>query len=286
MDRRLYDFLKYECENQTSLTKKDFVQKFDYNLRDAEHYFNLLNPQDNALQTNLNVLEFLSEKLLKAVENPNLFEFYNELNNLNLLDLLTKKFKRTIALKTLSNGSLQLARDCGNYLLRDGFIGIFPKCPHHFTDKTYQFNNPFLDEELFHLVKKKKNLIIFFAHSAKDSQAFKISELEKALLNYEEIDRILIYEKEKYGDFVLFMNESIKACDMVIVFCSDHIRYPSFTYDEWSAAFASRKQIIPVFIKLNYVPILLRKKSGCLFAPSDFKKTIECIYQSILKRLA
>lgn len=79
------------------------------------------------------------------------------------------------------------------------------------------------------------------------------------------------------------MNEYIGKCSIMLLFCSENALNSEFVYDEWTAARALRKPIIPVFIHKEHIPALLSAEMGCKFDKNDFEKNVRVIYDLILK---
>ena len=53
---------------------------------------------------------------------------------------------------------------------------------------------------------------------------------------------------------------------------------------EWTAADAMGKPIIPIFIKTDHIPPLLRSRLGVEFDTFNFQKNIQTLYDLILKK--
>ena len=80
------------------------------------------------------------------------------------------------------------------------------------------------------------------------------------------------------------MNKYVGECDVMILFCSPNALKSDFVEDEWMAAHALKKPIIPIFIKTEHIPPLLRARIGVEFDTFDLHKNINLLYNLILKK--
>ncbi len=132
----------------------------------------------------------------------------------------------------------------------------------------------------------KRSYIGFFSYSMRDSQLFNIKKIAESLQSYKEIDEILWCEEDTRDNFIKYMDENIGKCDVMILFCSPNALESGFVEDEWMAAHAMKKPIIPVFLNIEHVPPLLRARIGVEFDVFNFKKNIKEIYNTIEKKLS
>ncbi len=58
----------------------------------------------------------------------------------------------------------------------------------------------------------------------------------------------------------------------------------NYLYKEWTAADAMGKPILPIFLKADHIPPLLRSRLGVEFDKFDFKKNITALYELIIKK--
>ena len=145
-----------------------------------------------------------------------------------------------------------------------------------------QQKSPEISEEE-EAAEKEINIIIFISYALKDAEFYKISELSKKLTSYIQIKNVLYFEESSIENFVKYMNKYIGECDIMVLFCSENALKSHFVEDEWTAALALRKPIIPVFTNKDHIPPLLRARIGCEFSTSDFQKNIDCLYKRIMK---
>ncbi len=131
----------------------------------------------------------------------------------------------------------------------------------------------------------KKDLLVFVSYTIKDANLFRISEIAETLTNYEEIGDVLYCEEDTRDNFIQYMNKYIGECDVMILFCSPNSLKSEFVQDEWMAARAMKKPIIPVYIKETHIPPLLRARIGFEFDTFDFQKNVQGLYDLILKKI-
>ncbi|MFX1365448.1 MAG: TIR domain-containing protein [Promethearchaeota archaeon] len=139
-----------------------------------------------------------------------------------------------------------------------------------------------LQEETIPIEKQSKK--IFVSYATKDAELFKIKEIAKGLRIYDEIEEVLYYEAESYDNFVKYMNDNLGRCDVVLLFCSPNSLESGPVEKEWTAADAMNKPIIPVFIRADHIPPLLKSRLGVEFDTFNMEKNIEEIYRIIMKR--
>ncbi|MFX0141072.1 MAG: ABC transporter substrate-binding protein, partial [Candidatus Hodarchaeota archaeon] len=144
-------------------------------------------------------------------------------------------------------------------------------------------------------LKKKKGLIspevvegknlIFISYTTKDSDLFQIPLITDILVQYPEIDDILYWESDMHDDIYEYMDDTLKLCSVILLFCTQNSLYSEPVKIEWRSALKLDKKIIPIFINPNDIPPLLTTKLGVQFKESEVYDSIEEIYQMILKKL-
>ena len=95
---------------------------------------------------------------------------------------------------------------------------------------------------------------IFFSYAKEDSQVFHISQIAKELKAFPEIDDVFYYEGQIYDDIYEYMDENLKGCDLLIIFCTENASDSKFVLMEWRSALSIEKKIIPIFIKKTDIP--------------------------------
>jgi len=126
-------------------------------------------------------------------------------------------------------------------------------------------------------------ILIFISHSTKDFNSFRIEEMGEKLKSYPEIDDVLYWEKDMKGDIIKYMNNNLSRCDLLILICSKNALISNPVETEWQTAFKLEKSIIPLFKKEENIPTLLTTKLGIKYSGRFFLKTIEDLYNLILK---
>ncbi|MFX1499855.1 MAG: NosD domain-containing protein [Promethearchaeota archaeon] len=133
--------------------------------------------------------------------------------------------------------------------------------------------------------KKKANVVlVFISYALKDSKLFKIKEIAEELTSYDRIENVLYCEEHTRDDFIRYMNKYVGDCDIMILFCSPNSLRSEYVEKEWAAADAMHKPIIPVFMKTEHIPPLLRSRVGVDFNAFEVQKTIHELYNLILKK--
>ena len=127
-------------------------------------------------------------------------------------------------------------------------------------------------------------IIVFASYATEDTEFFQVSRVAESLTHYAEIDDVLYWEEDLDDDIYEYMNRNIKKCDILILFCSEHIEDSEAVNIEWMAALKLKKKIIPVFIKESDIPPLLSTKRGIPFDRNTIDAIIEKLYLLILKK--
>ncbi len=130
-------------------------------------------------------------------------------------------------------------------------------------------------------------LVIFLSYATKDAELFNIEELATRLKSFKEIKEVLFWKENTDENIIKFMSDSINRCDVFVLFCSESALKSNAVEREWTAADADMmgKPIIPIFLKTEHIPPLLRSRLGIEFDLKDFNKNIEHIHSLILKKL-
>ncbi len=130
-----------------------------------------------------------------------------------------------------------------------------------------------------------KNIVVFVSYATKDRDLFKIKEFAEILTTYEKIDDVLYWEEDMKDNIIKYMSDNLDKCDIMLLFCSPHALNSKAIEKEWTSADIMNKPIIPIFIKLNHIPTLLKSRLGIEFDTFDLQKTIDEVYNLILKKM-
>ena len=126
---------------------------------------------------------------------------------------------------------------------------------------------------------------LFLSYSLKDFDDFKIEKIADLLREKSEIGNVMYWHKDDTGDLIQFMDESVKKCDIMLIFCSERtVESKAQKADAKTAAFHD-KVIIPVFHKLEHIPLLIRSNRGIELDFVDFDETVDGIYILVLENM-
>ncbi len=122
------------------------------------------------------------------------------------------------------------------------------------------------------------------SYATTDAETFHIKELSKRLKTYEEIKEVLYWQEHMTDNIMLFMSNNLGKCDVMLLFCSENALSSDAVDKEWTAADMMSKPIIPVFLKSDYIPPLLKSRLGLEFDLMDFEKNVVKLHNMILKK--
>ena len=239
--------LEFEFENQRDITKAEMVNQLNIEISDTEYYEDLLTEPVTYDESEINNLNTLGTKILKKFIKPTLYHLIIELGY-----------------------DLKIAKKIGKFLKDGGFIT--------------EFRGYALRERRPKTTQKLEDLVIFVSYSTKDTELFKIAELAKKLITYDEIKEVLYWEEHMTDNIKLYMSNNVGKCNAMLLFCSENALDSKAVDDEWTAADMIGKPIIPVFLDLNHIPTLLRSRLAIEFDLMDFDKNIVQLYNLILKK--
>ena len=78
--------------------------------------------------------------------------------------------------------------------------------------------------------------LIFISYATKDSELFQIPKLTEILKNYPEIDDVLYWESDMLDDIYGYMDDNLKRCKLVLLFCTKNSSYSEAVKMEWRSA--------------------------------------------------
>jgi hypothetical protein len=159
-----------------------------------------------------------------------------------------------------------------------------PKFEKRSREKIHQEMDSIMDFKPKKKVSGGNSVLAFVSYAIKDNNFFRIGELVENLKFYDKIENVLYCEKDTRDNFVKYMNKYVGECDVMILFCSPNALNSPFVEEEWMAALAMKKPIIPVFTKIEHIPPLLKARVGIQFDNFDFQKTLNELHSLILKK--
>ncbi len=129
-----------------------------------------------------------------------------------------------------------------------------------------------------------KGILVFLSYATKDATLFGIKEIAEELTKHPEIFDVLYWQEDMQDNIFEYMNDNLGRCHVVLLFCSPNALNSEPVKKEWTAADAMGKPILPVFLKPDHIPPLLRSRLGVEFDQFDFKKNITTLHELILKK--
>ncbi|MFX1356775.1 MAG: TIR domain-containing protein [Promethearchaeota archaeon] len=132
---------------------------------------------------------------------------------------------------------------------------------------------------------KSNDILIFVSYSTLDSDFFEINNIAEKLQQHSEIKKVFYWEEDLKDDIYDYMNRNLDICDAFLLFCSKKAKKSEQVQLEWKSALKIKKPIIPIFKDEKDIPTLVSTKLGVTFDKNDIDKTVEQLYQLILKKL-
>jgi hypothetical protein len=127
-------------------------------------------------------------------------------------------------------------------------------------------------------------ILVFMSYATKDAPLFRVKEIAEELTKFPEIFDVLYWQEDMQDNIIEYMNDNLGRCHVVLLFTSPNALDSKPVKKEWTAADAMGKPILPIFLKPDHIPPLLRSRLGVEFDQFDFKKNITTIYELIIKK--
>ena len=133
----------------------------------------------------------------------------------------------------------------------------------------------------------KKEHKVFLSYSTLDAENYQIDKIVKYLEKYPEINKVFFYVKDSGQNIVEYMEKTLSACNIFVLFCSEHSKKSKSVEGEWQAAYQLVKKevlkIIPIYENEDDIPVLLGPMLNVKFDKSNLKSFVEKLYQEILR---
>ena len=129
-----------------------------------------------------------------------------------------------------------------------------------------------------------KGILVFLSYATKDAPLYRIKEIAEELTKFPEILDVLYWQEDMQDNIIEYMNDNLGRCHVILLFCSQNALDSEPVKKEWTAADAMGKPILPIFLKTDHIPPLLRSRLGVEFDKFDFKKNITILYELIIKK--
>ena len=134
------------------------------------------------------------------------------------------------------------------------------------------------------VLDEKRGIKIFMSYATVDDDFYKISKISEELEKYDYIEDVMYWQEDMKDNIIKYMSEKLEECDTFILFCSPNALKSEPVEKEWTAADAIGVPIIPVFIKAEHIPTLLKSGLGVEFNTFNFQKNVENLHSMILKK--
>jgi len=134
------------------------------------------------------------------------------------------------------------------------------------------------------VLDEKRGIKIFMSYATVDDDLYKISKISEELEKYDYIEDVMYWQEDMKDNIIKYMSENLELCDTFILFCSPNALNSVPVEKEWTAAEAIGVPIIPVFIKVEHIPTLLKSRLGVEFNTFNFQKNVENLHNMILKK--
>ena len=133
---------------------------------------------------------------------------------------------------------------------------------------------------------QKSGLVVFVSYATKDADFFNIKEVAETISTNQNIDDVLYWQEDMKDNIIKYMNENLGKCDVFILFCSPNALKSEPVEKEWTAAEILGKPIIPVFLKADHIPPLLKSKNGIQYDAFDRNKNLRNLQDIINKHIS
>ncbi|MBD3354171.1 MAG: TIR domain-containing protein [Candidatus Lokiarchaeota archaeon] len=127
-------------------------------------------------------------------------------------------------------------------------------------------------------------LKIFFSHVMKDGPLFDIENLAAILEAKPEIDETILCEKADLDHIILFMEQSLKRTDVLVLFCTPNTQKSKYVELEWTATLDKGIPIVPFFADKNDIPTLVSPYEGVEYSPFKTETNGKNLYTIIKKK--
>jgi hypothetical protein len=134
------------------------------------------------------------------------------------------------------------------------------------------------------VLDEKPGVKIFMSYATIDEEIYKIKKIAEELEKYDYIEDVLYWQEDMKDNIIKYMSKNLEECDTFILFCSPNALNSKPVEKEWTAADAIGVPIIPVFVKTEHIPTLLKSRLGVEFNTFDIQKNIENLHDIIIKK--
>ena len=133
-------------------------------------------------------------------------------------------------------------------------------------------------------VKEVNRVLVFLSHATKDEIRFGIRKIAEKLTLFNDIQDALFWEEDTKDNIIKYMDEYLGKCDVFVLFCSPNALDSDPVKNEWTAAEMLKKPIIPIYVKIEHIPPLLRPRLSVEFDMFNFNDFVEKLHDLIIKK--
>ncbi|MFX1251863.1 MAG: toll/interleukin-1 receptor domain-containing protein [Promethearchaeota archaeon] len=121
---------------------------------------------------------------------------------------------------------------------------------------------------------------IFVSYAIDDLELFHISKIVSELEKYPIVDNLYYWDRDSNSSQTIpeYMENSIKECDIFLVFCSELSKKSKAIAFELDTAKSLGKRIVPIFRDIEHVREDIRQYRGVKFSKEDFEDFFADLY--------
>lgn len=267
--------------------ERDLVREIQENFPDLTSFFNQEKEEKERLKTELKIKK---EQYIEQIRNK--IQSLNKIYGKIKIDEIEKKLPAELrkTYKGILGSDLTLLienmiiNNDINAQIRGEYLTFFSE---DLKERELKLKEQQLAETSYvgNLPDLTKKVLVFVSYATKDVELFKIKEIAEILTTHEKIEDVLYWQEDMAENIITYMNDNLGNCNVMLLFCSPNALKSKPVEKEWTSADMMNKPIVPIFIKPDHIPNLLKTRIGIEFDTFDLQKTIDEIYNLILKKI-
>ncbi len=143
------------------------------------------------------------------------------------------------------------------------------------------------EKDYIPIIEKPKESSVFLSYSSLDTDRFQINRIAKELQRFPEINKVFYYTKDSGQNIVEYMEKTLGACNIFVLFCTEHSKKSRAVEGEWQTAYQlvkkDKMKIIPIYQDEEDVPLLLIPMLNVRYDKENFDGFINKLRQEILR---